>query len=109
MTKNQIHRYLSTQEEYAQSRHTGPDMNTNSEGYVESKPAINAPGDLAVSGYLDCHTLVCLYNLDCLGLEVADAVMQLVNEIFVNDVSEQQHGGKFCPVLFISTARLIGS
>ena len=51
---------------------------------------------------------VCPYNFDCLGLEVADTVMQLVNKIFVNDVPELQHGGKLRPILVISDTRLIG-
>ena len=40
---------------------------------------MNATGGLAVAGYLDFHTRVGPYNFDCLGLEVADAVMKLVN------------------------------
>ena len=63
-------------------------MNNNGEGYVEYTPSMGAPGGLAVAGYLDCHTQVCPYNVDYLGLEVSDAVMQLVNELFVNNVPE---------------------
>ena len=40
---------------------------------------MNAPGGLAVAEYLDFHTRVSPYNFDCLGLEVDDAVMKLVN------------------------------
>ena len=83
------------QEKYDQSRHTGSDMNTNTEGYVESTPTMNDPGGLSVAGDLECHTIVFPYYFDCLGLEVADLVMQLVNELFVNDDPELQHGGKF--------------
>ena len=36
MTNNRMHWYLLTQEEYAQSRHTGSDMNINAEVYLES-------------------------------------------------------------------------
>ena len=43
---------------------------------------------LSVAGYLDCHMIVCPYIFDCLGLEVADAVMRLIKNLFVNDVPE---------------------
>ena len=109
MTKNLMHQDLLTQEEYYRSGHTGSDMNTNAEGYVEYNPEMNAYGGLEVSEYLDCHTRVCPCNFDCLGIEVADAVIRLVNELFVNGIPELQHGGKLCPVLFISSARTIGS
>ena len=66
-------------------------------------------GGLSVSGYLDCHTQVCPYNFYCLGLEVADAVMLLFNELFVNNFPELQHGGKLHPVQFISAALIITS
>ena len=36
MTNNRMHWFLLTQEEYAQSRHTGSDMNINAEVYLES-------------------------------------------------------------------------
>ena len=52
---------------------------------------------------------MCPCNFDCLGIEVADAVMRLVNQLFVNDIPEMQHGWKLCPVMFISAARIIGS
>ena len=32
-----------------------------------------------------------------------------MNELFVNDVPELQHGGKLRSVLFISSSKLIGS
>ena len=70
---------------------------------------MNYPGVLVVAGYLDCHTQVLPYIFYCLGLEVSDAVIQLVNELFVNDVPELQHRGKLYPVHFISTARLVES
>ena len=70
---------------------------------------MNAPGGLSVAGYLDCHTRVCPNNFDFHGLEVPDAVMGLVNEIYINDLPELQHGGKLCPVLFISVSRIISS
>ena len=59
MTENQMHWDLLTQEEYALRRHAGSDMNTNAEGYVNYTLAMNANGVLAVSGYLEYHTLVC--------------------------------------------------
>ena len=53
-------------------------------------------------------TLAFPYNFDRLGLEVADAVMRLVNQLFVNDIPEMQHGRKLRPVMFISATRIIG-
>ena len=35
--------------------------------------------------------------------------MRLVNELFVNEIPELQHGGKLRPVMFISAAWIIGS
>ena len=40
---------------------------------------MNDTGGLAMVEYLDFHTIVCPYNFDCLGLEVADAVIKLVS------------------------------
>ena len=51
-----MHPDFLTQEEYSRSGYTGSDMHTNTEGYVESTPEMNAHGSLEVSGYLDCHT-----------------------------------------------------
>ena len=48
-------------------------------------------------------------QFDCLGLEVDDGVMRLVNELFVNYLPELQHGGKLLPVLFIYATQIIGS
>ena len=35
--------------------------------------------------------------------------MRLVNELFVNEIPELQHGGKLRPVMFISASQIIGS
>ena len=75
MTKNKTHQDFSTQEDHDRSGHTGSDINNNSERYVESTPAMNASVSLAVTGYLECHTRVCSYNFDFLGLEVDNAVI----------------------------------
>ena len=40
---------------------------------------MNDTGGLAVVEYLDFHTIVGPYNFDCLGLEVADAVIKILN------------------------------
>ena len=55
MTENCMNRDLSIKEEYARSGHTALDMNGNAEGYIESTPAMNAPGCLAMAGYSNCH------------------------------------------------------
>ena len=55
---------------------------------MESTPVMNAPGVLSIAEYLDCHMLVCSYNFYFLVIEVSDAVMRLVNKLFVNKFLE---------------------
>ena len=49
MTEYHVNRDLSTQEEYARSGHTAKDMNPNTEGYIASMPAVNAPTGKALA------------------------------------------------------------
>eukprot|EP00956_Cyclotella_meneghiniana_P004276 scaffold5246_cov75-Cyclotella_meneghiniana.AAC.1 len=55
MTHNRSNRNLSTQEEYARSGHMAPGMNGNAEGYIDSTPALSAPGGMSLAGYTDPH------------------------------------------------------
>lgn len=109
MTEMRMNRDLVTQEEYARSGHTAPGSNTNAEGYVESTPAMNAPGGMAMAGYLDCHQIPSPYNLECLGCTALEAVERLLGTIFVIEVPELQVGGKLRAVTLTALARLIGS
>lgn len=56
-------------------------MNCNAEGYIESNPAINAPGSLAAAGFTNCHMNLVPYSFDCLGLEAFEMVQRLVEEL----------------------------
>ena len=78
---------LSTQEEYARSGHTASDVNSNTEGYIESIPAMNAPVDKALAGYRgpDAHCIP--YSFECLGTRIIHAVKKLIEKLFCNDVS----------------------
>lgn len=112
MTEMRMHPDLSTQEEYDRSGHTAPGMNSNAEGYIESTPAMNAPGGLCMSGYLDCHSRVYPYNLECLGMAVAEdggPLSRFLDKLFFVDVPQLQIGGKLRPLLLTAAARLIGS
>ena len=55
MGDNRMNLDLSLTEEYAHSGHHHPSMNNNAEGYIESNPAINAPGAMAAAGFSNCH------------------------------------------------------
>jgi hypothetical protein len=101
---------LSTQEEYARSEHTAADSNKNAKGYVESTPAMSAPGGLAMSGYMDCHMQARPYRIECLGHAVAEGDGGgAINELFVVDVLELKVGGKLRALLLTAVAHLIGS
>lgn len=110
MTENRMNRDLSLTEEYARSGHTAQTMNSNAEGYIETNPAINSPGGLAVAGYTNCHMSPTPYGFDCLGYEAFSTVQAFVTELFVNnDIPSLQENGKLRPVIMISAARIVGS
>ena len=112
MTDCRMHPDLSLQEEYARSGHTyAPGSNNNAEGYIESTPAMNAPGGLAMAGYVNCHIVPVPYNFSCLGEDdlVVGSVNRLISEMFVNDVPELQYGKPLRRLLITSAARLVGS
>ena len=104
-----MHGDISLEEQYAHSGHNHPSMNPNAETYVESNPAISAPGAMAMAGYTNCHMRPTPYCFDALGTVVFDKVQKLVRELFVNDMPRLQEGGNLRPVLMICAARLIGA
>jgi hypothetical protein len=53
MGENRVNQIFTIKQEYACSKHTGPEMNTNAEGYIDSIPAMNAPGRKSLMGYKD--------------------------------------------------------
>ena len=121
MTENRACQDLSTQEEYAISGHTPPEQNSNAEGYIESTPAMSAPGGRALAGYSDCHSPCVLFSFDCLGVALVPEWMRLIKHMFVIDVPELQYcaslddrnrdddKGKLWRVTVTAAARLIGS
>lgn len=109
MGDHRMIRDLDLIEEYARSGHNHPSMNSNAEGYIESNPAINAPGGLAAAGFTNCHMKPVPYSFDCLGLEAFETVQRLVEELWKNDVPRLKENGNLRPVLMICAARLIGS
>jgi len=76
MGSARMNRDLDIIEEYAHSGHHNPTMNSNAEGYIESNPAITAPGALAAAGYTDCHMKPTSMSFHILGEEVYDTVQQ---------------------------------
>ena len=104
-----MNRDLDIIEEYAHSGHHHPSMNSNAEGYIESNPAITAPGALAAAGYKDCHMKPQPMSFHVLGEEVYDTVQRLVSEMFINDLPRLQIGGNLRPVVMICAACLVGA
>ncbi len=95
MTENRMNCDLDVTEECARSGHTAPTMNSNAEGYIETNPAINAPGGLAVAGYSNCHMCPTPYGFDCLGHQAFSTVHAFVDELFKNnDVPSLQENGR---------------
>ena len=99
---------LNLTEEYAHSGHHHASMNSNAEGYIESNPAINAPGAMAAAGYTNCHMRPWPYTFEILGIQCFDTVQRLVSEMFINDLPRLQVGGNLRPVIMMCAARLIG-
>ena len=103
-----MNRDLDIIEEYAHSGHHNPTMNSNAEGYIESNPAIAAPGAYAAAGYTDCHMKPTSMSFHILGEEVYDTVQRLVSEVFINYLPRLQVDGNLRPVVVICAARLVG-
>ncbi len=109
MGELRMNRDISLEEQYAHSGHTHPSMNPNAEGYIESNPAISAPGAMASAGYINCHMRPHPCCFDALGAGVYDSVTRLVVELFTNDMPRLQPGGNLRPVIMICAARLVCS
>jgi hypothetical protein len=73
MKENKVNQNLTIKQAYVCSRHTGPEMNNTAEDYIDSIPAMNAPGGKLLVGYKDpnirlCHTALNALTLKLLGL-----------------------------------------
>ena len=85
-------------------------MNNNTEGYIESNPAIIAPGGLAVAGYTNCHMFPVPYSFECLGgvPEVTESVERFVEILFApNDIPNLQKGGNLRAVILSLILQLL--
>ena len=111
MAEARMNRDLDICEEYAHSGHHHPSMNSNAEGYIESNPAITAPGAMAAAGYTNCHMRPSPLGFHGLNdNEVASAsVNRLVSELFKNDIPRLQEGGNLRNIILMSAARLVAS
>lgn len=108
MTHNRANRTLSTQEEYARSGHTAPGMNGNAEGYIESTPALSAPGSLSLAGYIDPHGDAYPMSFRCLGNRVSDAVESFVSNLIINDIDCLKENGVNRELLMTCVACVVG-
>ena len=108
MTHNRANRNLSTQEEYARSGHMAPGMNGNAEGYIDSTPALSAPGGLSLAGYIDPHGDYRPMSFRCLGNRVQDLVARFIDNLIVNDVECLQENGVNREVLVTCAACVVG-
>ena len=88
MGENRVNQNLTIKQEYACSGHTGPEMNNNAEGYIESILAMNAPGGKSLAGYKDSNLHIVPHSFKCLGTEVIEAVEKLIDNLFVNDIPQ---------------------
>jgi hypothetical protein len=84
-------------------------MNNNAEGYIDSIPAMNAPGRKSLVGYKDPNLHVVPHSFECLGIEVVGAVEKLIDNLFVNNVPQLKKGGKLCLLVVTAAARMIGA
>ncbi len=94
MGENRVNQNLTIKQEYARSGHTGPEMNSDAEGYIDSIPAMNAPGRKSLAGHKNTNSHVVPHSFECLGTQSVEAVERLINKIFVNDVPQLKKGGK---------------
>ncbi len=69
MGENQVNQNLTIKQEYAQSGHTGPEMNSNAEGYIDSILGMNAPGGKSLAGHKNTNLHVVPHSFKCLGTQ----------------------------------------
>ena len=109
MGENRVNQNLTIKQEYARSGHTGPEMNNNAEGYIDSIPAMNAPGGKSLAGHKDHNLHVAPHSFECLGTHVVEAVEKLIDNLFVNDIPQLKKGGTLRLLVVTTAARLIGA
>ena len=109
MGENRMNQNLTLKQEYARSGHTGPEQNSNAEGYIDSLQAMNAAGGMSLAGFKEANTMVWPYTFDPLGLENCDAVNRLINVLFPNDIERLELNGKLRSLLVTAAARIVGS
>jgi hypothetical protein len=104
-----VNQNLTIKQEYAQSGHTSPEMNFNAEGYIDSIPAMNAPGGKSLAGHKNTNLHVEPHSFKCLGTQSVKAVERLIDKLFVNDVPQFKKGGKLRLLLVTAAGQLIGA
>ncbi len=109
MGENRVNQNLTIKQEYARSGHTGPEMNINAECYIDSIPAMNAPGGKSLVGHKDHNLHVVPHSFECLGTHVVEAVEKLIDNLFVNDIPQLKKEGTLCLLVVATAARLIGA
>jgi hypothetical protein len=99
LTEMRCNRNLWTQKEYARSGHVAPDQNPNAEGYVETTPAMSAPGGKALAGYSDPHDPAYPMSFECLNVDDKDMLDRFLSKLFVNDVEcmKASHSAQILP------------
>ncbi len=85
---------LTIKQEYTRSWHTGPEMNSNAEGYIDSILAMNAPGRKSLVGHKNTNLYVVPHSFECLGTQSVEAVERLIDKLFVNDVPQLKKSEK---------------
>ena len=87
-----------------------PFIPQNAEGYVQTTPAMSAPGGRALAGYPDPHAHCIPINFESIKNTIGMAsVNRLIEELFVNDVPHLRIGGKLYEVTLTCAACLVGS
>ena len=82
----------------------------NAEGYVQTTPAMSAPGGRALAGYPDPHAHCSPINFESIKNTIGMAsVGRLIEELFVNDVTHLRIGGKLYEVTLTCAACLVSS
>ena len=109
MGENRVNQNLTIKQEHARSGHTGPEMNKNAEGYIDSIPAMNAPGKKSLAGYKDPNSYIVPHSFECLGTEVVEAVEKLIDNLYVNNIPQLKKGGKPHLLVVTTAARMIGA
>ena len=66
----------------------------NAEGYIQTTPAMSAPGGRALCGYPDPHEPCVPMSFEVIETDIGKAsVERLIGKLFVIDVPQLQKGG----------------